>query len=46
VVPNFQVPVAEQLALLNAVEGGLLAKVTDYFQKKKANERRPLAKKS
>ena len=45
VVPNYQVPAAEQLKMLNAVESDLLAKVTEYFQKKKANDRRPLAKK-
>ena len=44
-VPDCRIPGAEQLAMLNAVEGDLLARVTDYFQKKKANERRPLAKK-
>ena len=44
-VPDYRIPVEEQLAMLNAVEGDLLAKVTDYFQKRKANERRPLARK-
>jgi len=44
-VPDYKIPIAEQLAMLNAVEGDLLVKVTDYFQKKKANERRSVAKK-
>lgn len=45
VVPDYKVPVAEQLAMLSAVEADLLTKVTDYFQKKKANERRAPDKK-
>jgi hypothetical protein len=43
--PDFRVPVADQLALLNRVADAFLARVTDYFVKKKANERRAPPKK-
>src|SRR5262245_9609165 len=42
--PDFQISVEEQLKLLDGIESGFLAKVTDYFQKKKAAERRALPK--
>jgi hypothetical protein len=43
--PDFRVSVADQIKLLNGVTDGFLAKVTDYFVKKKANERHAPAKK-
>jgi hypothetical protein len=42
---DYRIPAAEQLAMLEGVQAGFLAKVTEYFQKKKACERRPVAKK-
>lgn len=39
-VPDYRIPIADQLAMLEEIEGDLLVKATDYFQRKKANERR------
>jgi hypothetical protein len=44
--PDYHLPSAEQLALLCEIDEQLLAKVTGYFQKRKANERRLASKKS
>ena len=37
--PDYQVPVNEQRALLEEVDAEFLAKVTEFFQRKGANER-------
>lgn len=39
--PDFQVPLDEQLSLAQELDAKFLAKVTEFFQKKKANERHP-----
>jgi hypothetical protein len=42
--PDYRIPAADQLAMLDAIAPDFLATLTGYFQKKKANERR-IAKK-
>jgi hypothetical protein len=43
--PDYLVPAGEQLAALREVDADLLPKMTDWFVKKKANERHPVATK-
>ena len=39
--PDYQVPVAAQLAALHRLDGQALGRITEWFRKKKANERKP-----